>query len=47
VIAQAAAEALSRFTGRRPVRLLGVRAQFEKGARLQLEHHADFHKIRV
>jgi DNA polymerase-4 len=33
VIAQAAAEALSRFTGRRPVRLLGVRAQFEKGAR--------------
>ena len=34
VIAQAAAEALSRFTGRRPVRLLGVRAQFEKGARL-------------
>jgi hypothetical protein len=35
VIAQAAAEALSRFTGRRPVRLLGVRAQFEKGARLK------------
>ena len=34
VITQAAAEALSRFTGRRPVRLLGVRAQFEKGARL-------------
>jgi DNA polymerase-4 len=34
VIAQAAAEALGRFTGRRPVRLLGVRAQFEKGARL-------------
>jgi nucleotidyltransferase/DNA polymerase involved in DNA repair len=34
VIVQAAAEALSRFTGRRPVRLLGVRAQFEKGARL-------------
>jgi hypothetical protein len=34
VIARAAAEALSRFTGRRPVRLLGVRAQFEKGARL-------------
>src|SRR5207248_397764 len=34
MIAQAAAEALSRFTGRRPVRLLGVRAQFEKGARL-------------
>jgi nucleotidyltransferase/DNA polymerase involved in DNA repair len=35
VIAQAAAEALSRFNGRRPVRLLGVRAQFEKGARLE------------
>ena len=35
VIAQAAAEALSRFTGRRPVRLLGVRAQFERGARLK------------
>jgi DNA polymerase-4 len=34
VIAQAAAEALGHFTGRRPVRLLGVRAQFEKGARL-------------
>ena len=33
VIARAAAEALSRFTGRRPVRLLGVRAQFERGAR--------------
>jgi nucleotidyltransferase/DNA polymerase involved in DNA repair len=28
VIAQAAAEALRRFTGRRPVRLLGVRAEF-------------------
>jgi DNA polymerase-4 len=35
VIAEAAADALSRFTGRRPVRLLGVRAQFEKGARLE------------
>jgi DNA polymerase-4 len=35
VIARAAAEALSRFTGRRPVRLLGVRAQFERGARLE------------
>jgi hypothetical protein len=35
VIAGAAAEALSRFTGRRPVRLLGVRAQFERGARLE------------
>ena len=34
VLARAAAEALGRFTGRRPVRLLGVRAQFEKGARL-------------
>jgi DNA polymerase-4 len=31
VIAAAAAEALSRFTGRRPVRLLGVRAEFEPG----------------
>jgi len=28
VIAQAAAAALGRFTGRRPVRLLGVRAEF-------------------
>jgi len=28
VIAEAAAEALGRFTGRRPVRLLGVRAEF-------------------
>jgi hypothetical protein len=35
VIAAAAAEALGRFTGRRPVRLLGVRAQFEPGARLR------------
>jgi nucleotidyltransferase/DNA polymerase involved in DNA repair len=35
VIARAAAEALGRFTGRRPVRLLGVRAQFERGARLE------------
>jgi DNA polymerase-4 len=35
IIAQAAAEALSRFTGRRPVRLLGVRAHFERGARLE------------
>ena len=34
VIAAAAAQALERFTGRRPVRLLGVRAQFEPGARL-------------
>ena len=34
MIAQAAAEALGRFTGRRPVRLLGVRAEFERGARL-------------
>jgi hypothetical protein len=41
VIAQAAAEALSRFTGRRPVRLLGVRAQFERGARLKQSEHAD------
>ena len=35
VITRAAAEALGRFTGRRPVRLLGVRAQFERGARLE------------
>jgi nucleotidyltransferase/DNA polymerase involved in DNA repair len=28
VITQAAADALGRFTGRRPVRLLGVRAEF-------------------
>ena len=28
VISQAAADALGRFTGRRPVRLLGVRAEF-------------------
>ena len=40
VIARAAAEALSRFTGRRPVRLLGVRAQFERGARLERAGHA-------
>jgi len=33
VIVDAAAEALGRFTGRWPVRLLGVRAQFERGAR--------------
>src|SRR5690242_21669835 len=36
VIAAAAAAALGRFTGRRPVRLLGVRAEFESGgARLR------------
>jgi len=35
VVVRAAAEALGRFTGRRPVRLLGVRAQFERGARLE------------
>jgi hypothetical protein len=28
VISQGAADALERFTGRRPVRLLGVRAEF-------------------
>ena len=28
VIQEAAAQALGRFTGRRPVRLLGVRAEF-------------------
>ena len=33
VITAAAASALERFAGRRAVRLLGVRAQFEKGAR--------------
>ncbi len=33
VIAQAAAEALGRFTSRRPVRLLGVRADFGAGGR--------------
>ena len=31
VIVSAAAEALGRFTGRRPVRLLGVRAEFGSG----------------
>jgi DNA polymerase-4 len=31
VIIAAAADALGRFTGRRPVRLLGVRAEFESG----------------
>jgi nucleotidyltransferase/DNA polymerase involved in DNA repair len=41
VIARAAAEALSRFTGRRPVRLLGVRAQFERGARLEALHRLE------
>jgi DNA polymerase-4 len=46
VIAQAAAEALSRFTGRRPIRLLGVRAQFEKGARLERADHANFCELR-
>ena len=46
VIARSAAEALSRFTGRRPVRLLGVRAQFEKGARLEQADHADFRELR-
>lgn len=36
VLAAAAAEALGRFTGRRPVRLLGVRAEFVSGgARLR------------
>jgi nucleotidyltransferase/DNA polymerase involved in DNA repair len=42
VISRAAAEALGRFTGRRPVRLLGVRAEFESGgARLQRAGHTD------
>src|SRR5581483_8770946 len=35
VIASAAADALGRFTGRRPVRLLGVRAEFGSGGRLR------------
>ena len=35
VIAAAASEALGRFTGRRPVRLLGVRAEFGSGAWLE------------
>jgi len=48
VITAAAAEALGRFTGRRPVRLLGVRAQFGSGgARLQRADHADFHPARA
>jgi len=42
VIAAAAAEALGRFTGRRPVRLLGVRAEFVSGgSRLERAGHAD------
>jgi DNA polymerase IV len=42
VITAAAAEALGRFTGRRPVRLLGVRAEFESGgSRLERAEHAD------
>jgi DNA polymerase-4 len=53
VIAAAAAEALGRFTGRRPVRLLGVRAEFVSGgARLRagwgdLAGHAEFAEGRV
>ena len=48
VIAEAAAEALGRFTGRRPVRLLGVRAEFGSGgARLQRADHADFREVRL
>jgi DNA polymerase IV len=39
VIAAAAAEALGRFTGRRPVRLLGVRAEFGSGGRLRRPGH--------
>ncbi len=48
VIAAAAAAALGRFTGRRPVRLLGVRAEF--GASLQLfqgARHAELAEGRV
>ena len=48
VISQAAAEALGRFTRRRPVRLLGVRAEFKSGgARLQQADHADFREVRL
>jgi hypothetical protein len=48
VVAEAAAEALGRFTGRRPVRLLGVRAEFESGgARLHRPDHADFREVRL
>jgi len=47
VIAAAAAEALGRFTGRRPVRLLGVRAEFVSGARLQRAGHADLDAVLV
>jgi DNA polymerase IV len=48
VIAAAAAEALGRFTGRRPVRLLGVRAEFGSGgSRLQLQHHANLGEVLV
>jgi DNA polymerase-4 len=48
VILQAASEALGRFTGRRPVRLLGMRAEFESGgARLQWADHADFREVRL
>jgi DNA polymerase-4 len=45
VIAAAAAEALGRFTGRRPVRLLGVRAEF--GSSLQRAGHAELAEGRV
>jgi len=47
VIAQAAADALERFTGRRPVRLLGVRAEFMSGGQLQRAGHADLAESRV
>src|SRR5436190_3443945 len=53
VIASAAAEALGRFTGRRPVRLLGVRAEFESGGarlrrpRLEEAIHANLGEIPV
>ena len=45
VISQAAADALERFTGRRPVRLLGVRAEF--GASEERADHADLRKVGV
>ena len=48
VIEEAARSALERFASRRPVRLLGVRAEFGSGgARLQRADHADFREVRL
>jgi DNA polymerase-4 len=48
VIALAASQALGRFAGRRPVRLLGVRAEFGSSLRLfQGAGHAEFAEGRV